>query len=426
MAEICEWTVTNPPRTFREACQWVAWFMMVACMYDNNGALGQLDELLRPYYERDVAQGILDEGFARNGYSMELARQRVKSGCHWCAIPGREYTLNDVVKINFASVFDVALHEMMADAESEHSIDGLMQHFEDHLRRGVGVIAERIDFHLAHYKDVFPELLLDLFCHGTIEKGRDVSDGGVEFYNMCVDGVALATVANSFAAVELRVEQEELFTWNELLYLMDSDFEDAEYERLMLKNVPHFGTGGSRADHFASRITEVFARVVKEKPTPAGFPMVPGLFSWASTIPMGKAVAATPNGRHAGEPISHGPNPDPGFAKNNAPTLIARAVATAQCGYGNTSPLQLDMDPGTGRSEVARAKIGALIRGHFDMGGTMINMNVLDKKQVLAAHDDPSKYPDLVVRVTGFSAYFANLSREFRQLVVDRMIAEEK
>jgi formate C-acetyltransferase len=42
---------------------------------------------------------------------------------------------------------------------------------------------------------------------------------------------------------------------------------------------------------------------------------------------------------------------------------------------------------------------------------------------VLEAHRDPERYPDLVVRVTGFSAYFASLSPEFRQLVVDRVIS---
>ena len=49
----------------------------------------------------------------------------------------------------------------------------------------------------------------------------------------------------------------------------------------------------------------------------------------------------------------------------------------------------------------------------------------MDAAQVLEAHKDPSKYPDLVVRVTGFSAYFASLSPEMRQVVVDRIIHED-
>jgi formate C-acetyltransferase len=49
-------------------------------------------------------------------------------------------------------------------------------------------------------------------------------------------------------------------------------------------------------------------------------------------------------------------------------------------------------------------------------------MNVLDAEKILEAHKDPSLYPDLVVRVTGFSAYFASLSPEMRQMVVDRIV----
>ena len=63
-----------------------------------------------------------------------------------------------------------------------------------------------------------------------------------------------------------------------------------------------------------------------------------------------------------------------------------------------------------------------LIEGHFRQGGTMVNINVLDKKRLLEAHEDPSKHPDLVVRVTGFTAYFASLSPKFRELVVNRFL----
>ena len=66
-----------------------------------------------------------------------------------------------------------------------------------------------------------------------------------------------------------------------------------------------------------------------------------------------------------------------------------------------------------------------MIKSHFEMGGTLININVLDSDTILAAQKDPSKYPDLVVRVTGFSAYFASLSDELRQYVVDRIVSEE-
>ncbi len=515
MAEMNTWLVDKPPRTFREACQWMVWYQMMARMYNGSGSLGRLDVLLLPYYERDTAAGILTdeeaifhiaclllrdtayiqlggpnsdgsdatnpvsflvleaahrlripanvgvcggrdldprllqrsveiifadrlgipkflgsdsvvEGFARNGYPLALARQRAYAGCHWYGIPGREYTLMDCVKINFARVFEVALQEMMADPTVTPSVDELWQRFVAHLRIAVDTIAEGLDFHLDHMHEVFPELVLDLCCYGPIEKGLDASHGGVEFYNMCVDGAALATVADSFAALEQRIEREGRITWSELMRYLENDWDGPEGERirLMMKGIPRFGSGGSRADEYAVRISQTFSRLVKEKPTPNGFAMIPGLFSWANTISMGKQVGATPNGRHAGAPISHGANPDPGFCRNGAPTAMAMAVAAVQSGYGNTAPLQLDMDPGICQDEDGVKKVIGLIRTHFDLGGTQINLNVVNAAQVLEAHQDPAKHPDLVVRVTGFSAYFASLSPEFQQLVVDRIVAD--
>jgi formate C-acetyltransferase len=506
-----EYLVSGAPRTFREVCQFVSWVVVVTRMFNGAGAIGQLDEFLRPFYERETAAGTLDdeeaifhlvsmlvidtqyyqvggpdeherdktsrvsflmleaahrlkipsnitvmvwdgldpalfdtavkrlfedrvgaprfmgakglhEGFMRNGYPRELARQRVACGCHWCALPGTEYTLNDIVKINMAKVFEVAFRDFMAHA-SERTVEALWAVFELHLRRAIEVTKRGIDFHIAHQKDVQPEVPLNLFCHGTIERGMDVTEG-VDFYNMCIDLSALATAADSFAAIEQRIDREKKLTYEELQRHIESNWADAEPVRLMMKNIRRYGCGDTYGDFCARRLSRRFTEIVKQSPTPQGLNCIPGIFSWANTIPMGRAVGATPNGRRAGEPISHGANPDPGYdgSSSGSPTSLANAVASVQCGYGNTIPLQLDMDPGLGRDEEKLALVKALIRSHFDQGGTLINMNILNKEQILRAHEDPSLYPDLIVRVTGFSAYFASLSKEFRQLVVNRIV----
>jgi len=248
----------------------------------------------------------------------------------------------------------------------------------------------------------------------------------VEYINFGLDAAALATVADSFAAIEQRVEKEHRLTWARLADLIHSDWAGAEGEqaRLMMHSIARFGSGGSRADEWAVRVTRAFVDTVKARPTPAGYNMIPGHFSWANTIPMGKVLGATPNGRHAGDPISHGANPDPGFRRDGAPSAMATAIASVQCGWGNSSPMQIELDPGLGRDEGGVEDVCNLIKTHLDLGGTQINLNVMDANKVLEAHRDPSLYPDLVVRVTGFSAYFASLSPQFRQLVVDRIIRE--
>ena len=79
---------------------------------------------------------------------------------------------------------------------------------------------------------------------------------------------------------------------------------------------------------------------------------------------------------------------------------------------------------GHARQAEGIANMKALIQGFCDQGGTLMNLNVLSREQLLEAHGDPNRHPDLIVRVTGFSAYFRMLSPEFRQLVVDRIISD--
>jgi formate C-acetyltransferase len=103
---------------------------------------------------------------------------------------------------------------------------------------------------------------------------------------------------------------------------------------------------------------------------------------------------------------------------------MAVAVASVQPGYGNTAPWQLEVDIGIADEPDATDKLMALIDGHFKLGGTLVNINVVDAEKIVEAHKDPSKYPDLVVRVTGFTAYFNSLSPAFRELVVKRLVKE--
>ncbi|MBR0056361.1 MAG: formate acetyltransferase, partial [Kiritimatiellae bacterium] len=369
-----------------------------------------------PRFSGDKA---LVEGFMRNGYSAELARRRIAVGCNWMSLPGLEYTLNDVVKINIAKVFEVAFAESASLAELEAN-------YRKHFRAAVDVTARGIDFHLAHQYLNEPELMLNLLSHGPIEKGMDVSHGGATYYNMAIDGAGLAVVADSFGAIEERVEKEKTLSFAEVKAAVAANFagSDGERVRALLSASGRYGAGGTAADRWAVRLTEILNAEIAGRTTPDGFKLIPGWFTWADTLRFGKAVGATPNGRKAGEPISHGANPLPGFRRDGALTAMAAAIASVQPGYGNTAPWQLEVDIGLASDADAVEKIMALIDGHFALGGTLVNINVVDANKILEAHKDPSKYPDLVVRVTGFTAYFNSLSPAFRQLVVKRLIKE--
>lgn len=82
----------------------------------------------------------------------------------------------------------------------------------------------------------------------------------------------------------------------------------------------------------------------------------------------------------------------------------------------------IQSDPGMARGKEAVDKICDYILTLFDQGGTLLNINIINAQQILAANEKPDLFPDLVVRVTGFTAYFCLLTPEFRKLVVDRIL----
>lgn len=360
----------------------------------------------------------LCEGYMKNEIDKKTARERIAVGCNWMCVPGKEFPMNDTVKVNIAKVFEEALKDFKN--EEEKSTKKLFELYEEHLKIAVGVTAKGVNHHIDHVWEVTPELIMNLMMKNTIEQGLDISQCA-ELYTVGVDGAGLAIVADSFGALEERVENEGILSWEEVFEALENDFSD-ERTRLILNSAPRYCEGGTLADEWAKKLTKSWVSIVKAQEMPEGRQLIPGWFSWARNIEYGKNVGATPNGRRAGEPVSHGANPNPHFRADGAPTAQSNGIAMVQCGYGNTAPLQIEFDPQLSIEDGAVEKVMNLIEGHFEKGGTLININVLDAKKLMEAHKNPDLHPDLVVRVTGFTAYFASLSPEFRQLVVERFL----
>ena len=360
----------------------------------------------------------LCDGYMKNGIDKVSARKRIAVGCNWMCVPGKEFPMNDTVKINIAKVFECALKDMQT--EKNKSSERLFELYAMHLKIAAQITAEGVNLHLDHVHEVTPELIMNLMFEDSLEKGLDASQCA-KYYTIGVDGAGLAVVADSFAAIQLRIEEEKRLTWEQLYEAIDNNFVD-ERIRLILNSTPKYCSGNSYADKWAKRLTQNWVETIKKQSMPKGRQLIPGWFSWARTIEYGSVVGPTPNGRRSGEPISHGANPNPHFRKDGAVTAQSEGIASVQCGYGNTAPLQLEFDPKIANEEKAIDAVTSLIETHFKKGGTLININVLDGKTLLEANEDPASHPDLIVRVTGFTAYFASLSPQFRQLVVNRFL----
>lgn len=514
IAEMNDYLVTGVPRTLREACQFLAHFQSADRTYFVGGALDQLDELLRPYYEKDSDAGLItdeeavwyvaslffndthysqisgltpdgsrdktsrmsfiildavhylripvnialrvsdkvnetilrrsleycaedgsgvdyslnigvEKGYARNGYPEHLARMRAKVGCNWVALPGREYPLQDVTRCNMGMAFWYALQDVRGN---EPTLDKLWDRFCFHVKTIVDSIKTGYDKHYEMVGEVTPELVLNLFMHGPVERGLNASQG-VDVVNFNIDGIALATVADSFAAIEQRVVNEKRISWDEMFEVLDANYEGREDVRLMFANIKRFGNPDSLAESWALKIRDYYVWCCKHEGTPKrNLTIIPGMFSHGDILERGRYLPATPNGRRSGEAISHSNEPDPGFARglnSFSPTLKANAVALAGPGYGNSAPLHLDIDSDMLEKSGGIDALIALIHTHNHMGGMLINLNILSEKVLLEAHENPASHPDLVVRVTGYSAFFNTLSKEYRQQVVDRFLSRK-
>ncbi len=283
-------------------------------------------------------------------------------------------------------MFRLALDEMM-ESGAEPGVEELFSRLTVHLKRAVAVTAEGIKLHLAKQRYVMPELVMNLMMENTLETGEDISVCA-RLKTIGVDGVGLGTVADSFAALEQRVAQEKRLTFRDVCRALQSDFEGVEGERtrLMLKSSQRYCGGDSLGDRWARRVSGAYAATVAGQPMPEGVSLVPGWFSWSSTIMFGKEVGATPDGRHAGKPVSHGANPNPGFRRDGAVTAMATGIADIQTGYGNTCPLQLEFDPGLSAEEGGIERVEQILKTHMQKGGTLINLNVLDKEKLMKAH----------------------------------------
>ena len=62
----------------------------------------------------------------------------------------------------------------------------------------------------------------------------------------------------------------------------------------------------------------------------------------------------------------------------------------------------------------------ALLRVYFARGGQEMQINSVSRETLKDAMEHPEKYENLVVRVSGFSAYFTRLDRSVQSDILER------
>jgi formate C-acetyltransferase len=136
-------------------------------------------------------------------------------------------------------------------------------------------------------------------------------------------------------------------------------------------------------------------------------------------IRFGREIGATPDGRHAGEPISENASPSPGACINGL-TAMFRSVAKLPLDRIHSGALNVRMRPRWFAGPEGLVRLSDLLRTYLDLGGLQVQLSFADLETLRAAQERPEEHRDLMVRITGYSAAFVDMTREAQDEIIRR------
>ena len=378
------------------------------------------------------------------GVSTEHARDYAVIGCVELGSAGREYTSSSSIMLNLTAAMDMTLYNgkrpyITGDLqigpdnyklEDLKTFEEFQTAFEAQLK---SLMESAIDLNeelgKMHQKLVQTPLL-SCFFEGPLEKGKDLIFGGALYNSSGTTHIGFADVCDSLNAVEDVVYINKKATLTELKEAVDKNFEGSKYKDLhaYIKNkAPKFGMDDSEEEHpvavkNSQRLVRFLYDVYQSHTNYRGGKYRPAFWTMTNHAGLGKIGQALPSGRKANTVFSSGITPASQCAKDLTGAYKSVAELGSEFIPGGVA-LNMKYTPdlsGNGGGKKYIKRFSDMVEGYFNSGGLQVQYNIQTYEMLEEARQYPEKHPELIVRVSGYSAYFKDLNPAMKQELITR------
>lgn len=376
-------------------------------------------------------EAIIDT-MVKNGYSPEDARDYTAVGCVEPVSQGKSFSSTDAAIFNVPLTLEMALNggrrfghvfRSGADTKPFPEMGGIDEVY--------GAFTKQLTFKLSHLitdlraveeanRRYHPTPLTSMLLDGCLEKGKCSTAGGARYNFSGIQCVAPVDTGDALYAMEKLVYRDKRMEAGELLRHLKKNLPDDRI-RNMMRSVNKFGNDCEDVDLHVARVISIFADALQSFGiNTRGGHYVMGLYSVTAHEYFGRITGALPNGRRNGESFASGIAPENGMDRYG-PTAMLNSVHRLDCSRAaNGINLNAMFDPHSLRGHEGRTALRHLLKIYFRRRGMQIQVNVLDPEVLLTAKSNPEQYPNLLVRVSGYSAYFGDLSPEMQDEIIRR------
>lgn len=362
-----------------------------------------------PQYAND---DVIIPALKRWGYDEKDAYNYVVAACWEFIIPGCGMDIPNVNGLSFAHAVITSMEKLPGCST-----------FDEFLKIVKVAIFDQANQLMKSAKNIYmePAPLMSLMMEGSIEGAKDVSKGN-KYNNYGIHGTGLSTAVDSLAAIEKYVFEEKTFTAEELLTMLDKDFEGKEEVQNMLRfEAPKMGNDDDCVDGIAVKLLDWFADSLEGEHNDRGGIFRAGTGSAMYYIWHAKAEVPTADGRRRGESLACNYSPSL-FTRLNGPVSIIKSFSKPHLmRVANGGPLTIELHDTLFRNEDSIRKVAMFVKSFMDMGGHQMQINAVNRDKMKDAKEHPENYRNLIVRVWGWSGYFVELDEVYQDHIIERM-----